>query len=591
MIHELGAVLRDVLKKDAGLFVWTLVLMIVSSLLQGVTILTLIPILGILNIGGASTDATLPFGLSLAAAKLNEQPLLIRLILVLGFFFVIMLVQAAAHRKMRVQCMQLASNFTADMREEYYNCLMDTPWESYITGSQARHMDAMVNEIPRLTTTVNYFLCMLTNIATALVELAVAFAMSVPLSIFVICAGGIFFIFFRPFTKRSKVIGNRLTAQYDKFTAEMKTQLAGFKEIRSYGIEEEEAKRFDMASRDLEHTMVMSADNVARPRMLSTIGEAVLISVIFFGAVYFLEIETSHLVIVLYVFMRIWPLLPSTQEYIMGIRETLPAYRVMEDVRRRSSGMRSDERKSTDGEFGAALPEGIALTFDRVSFSYAGASENALEDVTFEIKKNTITALTGPSGAGKSTAVDLILGFLSPGSGEVKIAVTKDKICYVPQNPMILNAGVRENIARFHPGISDDKIIRALKKSGAWDFLVRKADGEVLPLDLRMGDDGAMFSGGEVQRIVLARALAGDPELLILDEATSALDFENEKLIADVLARLRDHVTVILIAHRVSTIQTADDILVIADGHLSESGTADELLSDPDSYLRRMKDG
>ena len=112
-----------------------------------------------------------------------------------------------------------------------------------------------------------------------------------------------------------------------------------------------------------------------------------------------------------------------------------------------------------------------------------------------------------------------------------------------------------------------------------------------MPLDLRMGDDGAMFSGGEVQRIVLARALAGDPELLILDEATSALDFENERLIADVLARLGEHVTVILIAHRVSTIQTADDILVIADGHLCEAGTAKELLANPDSYLVRMKDG
>lgn len=591
MVHELGAVLRDVLKKDAGLFVWTLVLMIVSSLLQGVTILTLIPILGILNIGGASSDATLPFGLSAAAAALNAQPLLLRLIFVLGFFFVIMLVQAAAHRKMRVQCMQLASNFTADMREEYYSCLMNTPWERYITGSQARHMDAMVNEVPRLTTTVNYFLCMLTNMATAFVELIVAFAMSVPLSLFVICAGGIFFIFFRPFTKRSKEIGNTLTAQYDRFTAEMKTQLAGFKEIRSYGIEEEEARRFDSASRELEHTMVRSADNVARPRMLSTIGEAVLISVIFFGAVYFLEIETSHLVIVLYVFMRIWPLLPSTQEYIMGIRETLPAYRVMEDVRKRTEGNRSTQEVSTDGEFGADLPEGTAISFSHVSFSYAGASENALEDVTFDVKKNTITALTGPSGAGKSTAVDLILGFLSPGSGEVKIAVTKDRICYVPQNPMILNASVKENIARFHPGISDDKIISALRKSGAWEFLVRKADGEIMPLDLRMGDDGAMFSGGEVQRIVLARALAGDPELLILDEATSALDFENERLIADVLARLGDHVTVILIAHRVSTIQTADDILVIADGHLCEAGTAKELLANPDSYLVRMKDG
>ncbi len=588
MIHELGAVIDDVMHKDGRLFVWTLFLMIVSSLLQGVTILTLVPILGILNIGGASSDMSLPFGLSPIIARLNAEPLIVRLLLVLGFFFVIMLVQASAHRKMRVQCMQLASNFTADMREEFYRTLMNTSWESYASGSQARHMDAMVNEIPRLTTTVNYFLCMLTNMATALVELTVAFAMSVPLSVFVIFSGAVFFVFFRPFTKKSNKIGNMLTAQYDSFTSEMKTQLSGFKEIRSYGIEEVEAKRFDDASRTLENTMVLSADNIARPRMLSTIGEAVLISVIFFGAVYFLQIETSHLVIVLYVFMRIWPLLPSTQEYIMGIRETLPAYKVMEEVRSRAG---ADPGAGTDSEFGASLPEGVAVEFSHVSFSYAGAGKDALWDVSFAVRSHAITALTGPSGAGKSTAVDLILGFLRPKSGEVRIAVPKDRICYVPQNPMILNASVRENIARFHPGISDEKVIESLKRSRAYEFLTQKADSGMDPLDIRMGDDGAMFSGGEVQRIVLARALAGNPELLILDEATSALDFENERLIADVLMSLKDHVTVILIAHRVSTIEKADDILVITEGRLGESGSADELLADPESYLFRMKDG
>ena len=156
---------------------------------------------------------------------------------------------------------------------------------------------------------------------------------------------------------------------------------------------------------------------------------------------------------------------------------------------------------------------------------------------------------------------------------------------------MILTASVRENIARFHPGISDGEIVEALVRTEAMGFLERKCTEGQSPLDLRMGDDGVMFSGGEVQRIVLARAIAGTPGLLILDEATSALDFGNEKLIAGLLQRLKSEMTIILVAHRVSTIQSADDILVIENGRLTEKGSAGELLKNPESYLTKMKDG
>ena len=218
------------------------------------------------------------------------------------------------------------------------------------------------------------------------------------------------------------------------------------------------------------------------------------------------------------------------------------------------------------------------MAFDHVSFRYKDAAADALHDVSFKIRRHTITAFTGPSGAGKSTVVDLILGFLTPSGGNIYRQAEDGEVAYVPQSPMILTASVRENIARFHPGISDGEIVEALVRTEAMGFLERKCTEGQSPLDLRMGDDGVMFSGGEVQRIVLARAIAGTPGLLILDEATSSVDTRTEELIQIAMDKLSQGRTSIVIAHRLSTIRNADQILVMNHGEIIERGTHEQLL-------------
>jgi ATP-binding cassette subfamily C protein len=235
MANELRELLGDLMKKDGRLFITTIILMVIASFLQGVTILMLVPIMNIMEVWEA---ADLPFGLSRFLSFLLSLPFGLRLFVLLFCFFVIMTLQAVSVRMVKVRSMRLASGFTADMREEYYDELMSSSWERYSSDNQSAHTDALITQIPRLTTTINYFMSMMTNVVTALIDLVIAFSLSASLSGFVIVVGGVFFLCFRRFTKRSETLGKRLSRQYEAFTDEVQTQLSGFKEIRSYGIAE-----------------------------------------------------------------------------------------------------------------------------------------------------------------------------------------------------------------------------------------------------------------------------------------------------------------------------------------------------------------
>ena len=234
------------------------------------------------------------------------------------------------------------------------------------------------------------------------------------------------------------------------------------------------------------------------------------------------------------------------------------------------------------------------IRFSDVSFAYEGADAPLMEHLELTVPAGRVTALVGRSGAGKSTLVDLVTGFLIPSAGEIRIddvpltpermAAWRRNISYVPQEPLLLNGTIRENILRFQPELTEEKLIRALQRAQAWTFVQRLPHG----LDTFVGDRGVRLSGGERQRIVLARALASEPALLVLDEATASLDYENEYLIRQVLRSLDKHTTVLLIAHRISTIRSADHIIVVEQGKIRQQGSFDQLLAQPDSYLSRM---
>jgi ATP-binding cassette subfamily B protein len=232
-----------------------------------------------------------------------------------------------------------------------------------------------------------------------------------------------------------------------------------------------------------------------------------------------------------------------------------------------------------------------SLAFNNVNFRYPSRPDiHVLEDINFEVKPGRRIALVGPSGAGKSTIFSLILGFHHPESGqilfdgmdsaEIGLSCLRSQMAIVPQEVMLFGGTILENIEYGNPGASREEIARVAAMANAHDFISELPEG----YDTVVGPRGTKLSGGQRQRIAIARAVLANPRILLLDEATSALDAESERLVNEALERLMEGRTSLVIAHRLSTVRHADNILVFNHGKIAESGTHDELIACNGTY-------
>ena len=228
-----------------------------------------------------------------------------------------------------------------------------------------------------------------------------------------------------------------------------------------------------------------------------------------------------------------------------------------------------------------------AVTFENVSFSYTQPStaRSVIKNVTFEAKPGEIVALVGPSGSGKTTLLNLLLRFYEMNAGriliddipinKVNLASLRQNIALVPQDTFLFDGTILENIGYGCPGATDAAIITAAKRANAHDFITRMPEGYAT----LTGEAGTKLSGGEQQRLSIARAILKDAPILVLDEATSSLDTQSEALIQESLANLMEGRTSFIIAHRLSTVVRSDKILVIQNGEILETGTHETLLA------------
>jgi ATP-binding cassette, subfamily B, bacterial HlyB/CyaB len=239
------------------------------------------------------------------------------------------------------------------------------------------------------------------------------------------------------------------------------------------------------------------------------------------------------------------------------------------------------------------------ITFDHVSFRYRIDGQEILHDVSFDVPAGQVVGIVGPSGSGKSTFAKLVQRLYVPESGRVLVdgmdlavadpAWLRRQIGVVLQENVLFNRSVRENIALADPAMPMERIIAAARLAGAHEFILELTEG----YDTVVGERGSTLSGGQRQRIAIARALIADPRILILDEATSALDYESERIIQQNMKQIAKGRTVLVIAHRLSTVRATDRIVTLERGRLVEDGTHDALIKTGGRYasLHRLQAG
>ena len=568
-----------------------LLLMIVDGLTGGIGLLMLIPLLSITGIAGQHAFS-IPFFHSIINQTGTYKPH-IQLMLVLALYLILIVMQSVIRRIIAILDTEITQGFTKNLRVSLYNTILKSEWSFFVGEKRSDITNYFTNEITRIGSGTVYFLKIISEIIIAVCQLTVAFMMSIPLSFFVLGCGLILLWCMRTTFRDSKKLGNSLRLINQDFVCQIMEQLDGVKEAKCYSMEAVQMQSFEKTVEKTRQNLIDFTKMQSKTTLIYTISAAVVISLLFYLSVIILKIPPSTLLIIIYIFARLWPSFKTIQSNIQTVLGMIPSYSALQKL---TDDLNAHSEKINTAQEPAELLPAVLIRFENVCFRYSEQNNFAVTNLNFEIPAKKITAFVGKSGAGKSTIINLLIGLLKPVSGRITAggeSIDNDmlmkwrrSIAYVPQDPFLFNSTIRENLLRYTPGVSDSEIKEVLLLSSALDFVENLPQG----VDTVIGDHGVRLSGGERQRIVLARALLRRPRYLVLDEATSSLDNENEYRIQKAVEALSGKLTVIIIAHRLSTIRNADNIIVIDRGCITEQGTYTELMQKKGSFLSQSSD-
>ncbi|MBF2001387.1 MAG: ABC transporter ATP-binding protein [Synechococcales cyanobacterium M58_A2018_015] len=480
-----------------------------------------------------------------------------------------------------------------DLREKGLQLLLDVDMDYYVKTGIGDIVNRLNNEISRAASAISMITRSITVAITALVFICILLSLSWQLTVVSTAMLALVALVNQYSIIRSKFFGKQLSETSRSYSTSTLDLLSGMRLVRSTANEWREYQRIKGLIREREQAEFRSQATSALIEPVSEVtGIIALLCIVLIGRTFLMnQVEAFSAVLLTYLFVlfRTLPLIAQLNSARSQLANITPSLDVTRDFLRRDnkSFMVNGTVPFTTLESG--------IHFNHISFAYPGQNKLVLKDVDLYLPRHTTLALVGASGAGKSTLVDLLPRFYDPTAGSILIdgrdlreldfRTLRRAMGIVSQDTFLFNASVRENIAYGCPDATDADVIEAAKRANAYDFILQLPQG----FETQIGDRGVLLSGGQRQRLAIARALVQDPEILILDEATSALDTVSERLVQEAIDTLSRNRTTLVIAHRLSTVQKADQIAVMDQGRVVELGTHDELLAKKGYYARLCK--
>ena len=378
----------------------------------------------------------------------------------------------------------------------------------------------------------------------------------------------------------------------DKLNLIVRERVTGIRVIRAFNKEDQERERFRIANFDLTQTslIINRIGSILFPYMMIVMNFTV-IAIIWFGAK---QIDAGTLqvgqmmAVMQYVMQIMFSFIMISVIFIFLPRASVSSQRIKEVLSVEPKIKEDTSKKFTTDKYRENF-QGF-VEFENVTFSYPGASEPVLKNISFKALPKKVTAIIGATGSGKSTLLNLIVRFYDVTSGSVKLdgvdvreipfSILRRQIGYATQKAMIFSGSIKENIKFGREWITDEMVEHAAEIAQVMEFASKYPEG----LDYAIDQSGLNLSGGQKQRISIARAIAGKPKIYLFDDTFSALDFKTDAKVRSKLFKETKDATVIIVAQRVATIMHADQIIVLKDGEIAGIGTHDELLRENEIY-------
>lgn len=534
-------------------------LMLLQGATAGIGLLALLPLLHLVGFPAApGAEAGLAGGISRAFSFLG---LPLRLETLLSFYVILVVAISTLHYGQAVQAARVQQEFIGRLRGRLYRQLLGSRWQFILRNRMSDFVHALGNQVQAMGLAAQLMLTMASRTLLLSAMVLLALLLSWRMSLLAMGFAGLLLAVLLPVNRRIYGSGQARLVGFKAVFQLLTEQLASLKMIKSRGSEDHCARQLDGIGESLEAQNVRLARMHALTQWVYAVSAVVAFAVFTYAALARFAVPLPTLLLLLIILSRLLPQVSGLQKTWQQLLHQLPAF---EDVERMARECEAEQESGTGAE-GPSPVLADRIVLRDVRYRYPCGGPDVLRGLSAEIRRNHTVALVGPSGAGKSTLADLLAGLLEPASGTISCdgepleggrrIAWRRSLAYVTQEVFLFHDTVRANLAWAAEGISEAAMWAAMRDAAADGFVARLPQG----LDTVIGDRGVRLSGGERQRLALARALLGKPQLLILDEATSALDPGNEEKIRQALERLKGRLTIILIAHRETSLEHADE--------------------------------